>query len=308
MTKDPNQTERSPTGAAQLGLPDRTILEGFEAPTQGRNSRSGGSIRQEPSKIGGNSRPGSSRQNPHGSASASEYGRSNTNSQPAAARPSAFVSRAPSHAKSLFINQSEAKMASRQTQYESLPPEQRAKQESWAQSFLKRVGRCPQDFGWQRVEGIGYQCEGLNHLVTDELIAEGKGGFMVLREENPYFPAMGPYYEIAGRPGWFKYAGPEPRWPDVVDEASLPPHRNGENEALERAEAQNPFFAQQRAIAQQLAVRKLAIQKADAEFLKNMSTSEQQAYFVRSAIRRGLVVQPSSSRRRRRRTPFLFNW
>jgi hypothetical protein len=331
MTKDPNQTERPPTGAAPLGLPDRTILEGFEPPTRptghsrqgssrsernnrpGGNSRPGGSIRQESSQserndnAGGNSRPGSSRQNPRGLGSASEYERSRR-SQPAAARSSGFVSTAPSHARSLFINQSEAKMASRQTQYESLPPEQRAKQETWAQSFLKREGRCPQDFGWQRVEGIGYQCEGLNHLITDELVAEGKGGFMVLREENPYFPAMGPYYEMAGRPGWFKYAGPEPRWPDVVDEASLPPHRKGENEALDRAKAQNPFFAQQLALAQQLAVRKLAIQKADAEFLKNMSTSEQQEYFVRSAIRRGLVVQPGSSRRRRRRTPFLFNW
>jgi hypothetical protein len=226
----------------------------------------------------------------------------------AAGSSSGFASRAPSHAKSLFINQSEAKMASRQTQYESLPPDQQAKQESWAQSFLKREGRCPQDYGWQRVEGIGYQCEGLNHLVTDELIAEGKGGFMVLREENPYFPAMGPYYEMAGRPWWFKYAGPEPRWPDVVDEASLPPHRKGENEARERAAAQNPFFAQKRAMAQQLAVRKLAIQKANAEFLKNMSTSEQQAYFVNCAIRRGNIVLPSRPRPRRRRTPFLFSW
>jgi len=161
MTKDPNQTERPPTGAAPLGLPDRTILEGFEPPTRptghsrqgssrsernnrpGGNSRPGGSIRQESSQserndnAGGNSRPGSSRQNPRGLGSASEYERSRR-SQPAAARSSGFVSRAPSHARSLFINQSEAKMASRQTQYESLPPEQRAKQETWAQSFLKR--------------------------------------------------------------------------------------------------------------------------------------------------------------------------
>jgi hypothetical protein len=197
-------------------------------------------------------------------------------------------------------------MAERQIRYESLPPDQQVKQESWAQSFLKRAGRCPQDYGWQRVEGIGYQCEGLTHLITDALIAEGKGGFMVLRQKNPYFPAMGPYYEMAGQPNWFKYAGSEPRWPDVVDEASLPPHQ-GEGEAIDRAEAQNPFFASQMAMNQQMNVRRLAIQKADAEFLKNMSTSEQQAYFVRSAIREGRDVLPIRPRPRHRRTPFLFS-
>jgi hypothetical protein len=140
------------------------------------------------------------------------------------------------------------------------------------------------------------------------LIAEGKGGFMVLREINPYFPATGPYYEMAGRPWWFKYAGPEPKWSDVVDEASLEPHRKGENETRERlAQIQNPFYAQQRAMAQRLAVRKLAIQKADAEFLKNMSISEQQAYFVDCAARRTMAAHLGRPRypRRRRRGSFL---
>jgi hypothetical protein len=119
MTKDPNQTKRAPTRVAPLGVADRTIVEGGVL-SQGGNSRPRGSIRQESwrsernESAGGNSRPGGG------------------NSRPGASRQS-FVSRAPSHAKSLFINQSEANMASRQTQYESLPPDQQAKQESWAQ-------------------------------------------------------------------------------------------------------------------------------------------------------------------------------
>jgi hypothetical protein len=39
MTKDPNQTERPPTPLAQLGDPNRTILEGFEPPNSSAGSR-----------------------------------------------------------------------------------------------------------------------------------------------------------------------------------------------------------------------------------------------------------------------------
>jgi hypothetical protein len=70
-------------------------------------------------------------------------------------------------------------MASRQVQYETLSPQDRKKQEEWAQEKIKTLGPCPEGFEWQRVHG-GYHCGGGNHWTPDELVAEGKGGFYML--------------------------------------------------------------------------------------------------------------------------------
>jgi hypothetical protein len=155
-------------------------------------------------------------------------------SEPVTAKPSLFVSRAPPHAASLFVDKTDAKMAERQTHYETMTPDQRATQDVWAQSFLQRYTPCPVGYDWQRIKGKGYQCKGGSHLVTDELIHEGKGGLMILRYRNPWFPAIGPYYEIPGRLGWWKYAGHEPNWPDTADEMSLGYEHIRERERLPR--------------------------------------------------------------------------
>ncbi|KAF4636452.1 hypothetical protein G7Y89_g1638 [Cudoniella acicularis] len=70
----------------------------------------------------------------------------------------------------------DAAMAARQTQYQSLPPHKRAKQEEWAQNFLRNSGICPAGWQWLR-EGPGYRCQGGHHFITDQLIAKGRGGF-----------------------------------------------------------------------------------------------------------------------------------
>jgi len=81
----------------------------------------------------------------------------------------------------IFKTEFDVKMASRQTRIESMAPKEREKQEQWAQSHLREVDtKCPAGYNWVRIPG-GYQCKPYRflgvHKVTDELIAEGKGGF-----------------------------------------------------------------------------------------------------------------------------------
>jgi hypothetical protein len=49
----------------------------------------------------------------------------------------------------------------------------------------------------------GYQCQGGGHGVTDELLAEGRGGILALSSKNwevkdgPYYPRDGAWYKAA---------------------------------------------------------------------------------------------------------------
>jgi hypothetical protein len=79
-----------------------------------------------------------------------------------------------------FNSDYDKKMASRQTRFESLAPKEREEQEAWAQTQLSQLSTaCPEGWDWGRIPG-GYQCRpgGYlgNHKVTDDLLAEGKGG------------------------------------------------------------------------------------------------------------------------------------
>jgi hypothetical protein len=78
-----------------------------------------------------------------------------------------------------FASAHDITMASRQTDYELLAPQEQKKQEEWAQKKMAEMGQCPADFKWIRVPG-GYNCDAGNHWITDALVAEGKGGFLVL--------------------------------------------------------------------------------------------------------------------------------
>ncbi|KAE9373879.1 hypothetical protein N431DRAFT_284228, partial [Stipitochalara longipes BDJ] len=77
---------------------------------------------------------------------------------------------------SIFKTDQDREMASRQTRIDALSPEQRKKQEDWAQTQLRLSGVCIGGFKWDRVTG-GYRCKNKKCLVTDELLAEGRGGF-----------------------------------------------------------------------------------------------------------------------------------
>ncbi|CAG8960542.1 hypothetical protein HYFRA_00008262 [Hymenoscyphus fraxineus] len=70
-------------------------------------------------------------------------------------------------------------MARRQLEFERLNAAEQAIQERWAQNQLTLQHEpCVKGFGWHRIEG-GYACDGGSHIVTDELLIEGNGGYML---------------------------------------------------------------------------------------------------------------------------------
>lgn len=67
------------------------------------------------------------------------------------------------------------KMAARQSQIDSLPAAEKTEQEKWAQMQIQQHTKCPAGLKWKRID-IGYQCTGTAHIMTHELLAEGRGG------------------------------------------------------------------------------------------------------------------------------------
>jgi hypothetical protein len=97
---------------------------------------------------------------------------------------------------SLLKTQHDREMAQRQLRIETLNRQEREEQERWAQEQLMLRGACIRGFQWVRVEG-GYMCAGENHAVTDELLAEGKGGYYVrdyLRDPRETIKWLGPVH------------------------------------------------------------------------------------------------------------------
>ena len=91
----------------------------------------------------------------------------------------------PSVSNTLLTTQDQ-RMASRQTQINSLPRAERQEQEKWAQAQLKQHKTCASGCDWKKVEG-GYQCNGQgNHYITHELLAEGLGGVYQGLEDDRY--------------------------------------------------------------------------------------------------------------------------
>ncbi|KAF8867013.1 hypothetical protein BDZ45DRAFT_559840, partial [Acephala macrosclerotiorum] len=80
--------------------------------------------------------------------------------------------------KTAYKTDHDRKMASRQTKIESLPKEERKKQEEWAQKQLQSPGLspCPGGLDWTRHAG-GYVCDSGLHFIPDAVLAEGKGGY-----------------------------------------------------------------------------------------------------------------------------------
>jgi hypothetical protein len=76
-------------------------------------------------------------------------------------------------------------MASRQTQYNKLSETDRKEQEEWAKKQLQLGGTCVVGFAWVRVER-GYRCSAGNDLVTEEPLAEGKGGYYQTKIGQPF--------------------------------------------------------------------------------------------------------------------------
>jgi hypothetical protein len=121
------------------------------------------------------------------------------------------TSAAPNWAKSVFTKPEDQKMASRQTAFATLSPAEQAKQNTWAQSMISRSIRCPQGYDWNRNHQnpgpSGYQCAGGHHFVTDNLLAEGKGGVFLV-QGGTMEPWWGPYYPDPRNPERLVYGGP----------------------------------------------------------------------------------------------------
>jgi hypothetical protein len=110
---------------------------------------------------------------------------------------------APPTARSILVTPEGISMAARQTQYKSLAPSEQARQELWAQSKVKITGSCPEGFDWERIDDA-YHCHGGHHLISDELLAEGKGGVYLLLDSRYTHDRLGPYYESSNLPGRFE--------------------------------------------------------------------------------------------------------
>ena len=82
-----------------------------------------------------------------------------------------------------WVTPHDQKMASRQTRFSTLPPEEKTSQEKWAQEKLLLGGECVAGCGFYRFEkdGLaGYMCGNNLCWIPDALLAEGKGGFYEL--------------------------------------------------------------------------------------------------------------------------------
>lgn len=90
--------------------------------------------------------------------------------------PSDFSNRGTSSAASKPMTLYDSKMSARQTMFNKLPTEERKEQEIWAQQRLRASSFCVRGFDWLRISG-GYRCKGGYHIVTDELLAEGRGRY-----------------------------------------------------------------------------------------------------------------------------------
>jgi hypothetical protein len=120
-------------------------------------------------------------------------------------------SMAPPTARNLLVDPEDLHRASRQTQYKSLRPEEQKKQDAWARSMIARTGSCPENYSYDRIEE-GYQCQGGHHVISDELLQEGRGGVYIIldRDFNKTNFRIGPYYERPDTPGKFWYSGTSP--------------------------------------------------------------------------------------------------
>jgi hypothetical protein len=186
------KTERAP-----LGDPGRTVLEGLAPPTAFQTV-------VDPTVV-----PATQYKRMVPPSRGADYPAHTPSIHSAA--PST-TSAAPNWAKSVFTKPEDQKMATRQTAYATLSPAEQAKQNTWAQSMINRSIRCPQGYDWNRNHQnpgpSGYQCAGGHHFVTDNLLAEGKGGVFLV-QGGTMEPWWGPYYPDPQNPERLVYGGPQ---------------------------------------------------------------------------------------------------
>lgn len=121
-----------------------------------------------------------------------------------------FKSKAPPSVKNIYTNPQDEWMASRQSLYSSLRGRDLDEQKQWVTKTLALTKSCPDSFSWNRAAS-GYHCKGEHHFITDELIAENKGGVYLIGGDLES-ERWGPYYASNKETkGLLWYAGPVPR-------------------------------------------------------------------------------------------------
>ncbi len=191
------KSARIKTEHAPLGDPGRTVLEGYEAPTAIQTVIT-------PTVV-----PGTQLRGLVPASQAGNYPAHTPTINPAA--PS-IKSPAPTWARNVLTKPDDQEMASRQTAFASLTPDEQVKQNTWAQGVIKRSIRCPKGYHWDREEEHkGYRCAGGYHFVTDDLLGEGKGGILLIPggKRNKMEKWWGPYFPDPEQPDRFVYGGPE---------------------------------------------------------------------------------------------------
>ncbi|KUJ21642.1 uncharacterized protein LY89DRAFT_767793 [Mollisia scopiformis] len=139
---------------------------------------------------------------------------------------SALKSTPPSFAKSTLRSDKDQEMASRQTKIDRLGGRELAEQENWVQSYIKDRRSCPGGVDWIKMKG-GYKCVADQHMMTNEIIREGKGGMFFLDSDclgGSVKPSeyIGPYYLDTrnGKPGIWRLGEMKNKpkyYPDKLD-------------------------------------------------------------------------------------------
>lgn len=91
-------------------------------------------------------------------------------------------------------------MAGQQLQIDHLPPQERYLQDQWAKQYLARSDIYPYGYNWITVD-FGHNCQAGNHWVPKQLVAEGRGRFLLQKGKT----RMGK--------GWF---GPFSKKDDII--------------------------------------------------------------------------------------------
>lgn len=115
----------------------------------------------------------------------------------------------PATIESHFRNDTDVRMAARQSLLTTLSSSDQQEQHDWAREFIAHVAPCIEGYNWKRVKW-GYQCKGGHHLISDDLLAEGKGGFWSLPSSRDTDSRWGPYYSEKHLPNLFFYSGQDP--------------------------------------------------------------------------------------------------